>query len=82
VQLPQQDPASLATWWEHTTDKVPKQERRCFNGVCIYIVWNLWNERNRRIFQNVHMRAQQVASMTKDDIMRRHRAMSMGGQTI
>jgi hypothetical protein len=30
----------------------------------------------------VHMTAQQVASMTKDDIIQRHRAMSMGGQTI
>lgn len=61
------------------TSKVPKQERRRFNGVVIYIVWNLWKERNRRIFENVHKTAQQVASMTKEDIVQRHRAMVVAG---
>jgi hypothetical protein len=65
LQLPQQDLASIGTWWEEIASKVPKQERRRFNGVFIYIVWNLWKERNRRIFENVHKMAQQVASMTK-----------------
>jgi hypothetical protein len=30
----------------------------------------------------MHVTAQQVASITKEDIMQRHRAMTMGGQTI
>jgi len=51
-----------------------------FNGVVIYIAWNLWKERNRRIFENVHKTAQQVASMTKEDIVQRHRALAMAGR--
>jgi hypothetical protein len=27
VQLPQQDPATIAKWWEEAASKVPKQER-------------------------------------------------------
>ena len=41
VQLPQQDYACIAEWWEDAASKIPKQERRRFNGVLIYIVWNL-----------------------------------------
>jgi len=69
VQLPQQDPQCLATWWEDVASKVPKQERRTFNGVLIYVVWNLWKERNRRIFKNEHKTSEQVAYLAKEDIV-------------
>jgi hypothetical protein len=49
--------------------RVPKQDRRRFNGIVIYIMWNLWKERNRRIFENMAKTAQQVASLTKKDIV-------------
>jgi hypothetical protein len=45
-------------------------------------VWNLWKERNRRIFQNEHKTAQQIAFMTKEDTWQRHRALAMVGETI
>ena len=55
----------MAKWSEEEASKVPKQDRKWFNGILIYIVWNLWKERNRRIFENTHMTAQQVASLAK-----------------
>ena len=78
VHLPQQDPTGMAKWWEEAS-KVPKQERKRFNGILIYIVWNLWKERNRTIFENAHMTAQQVTSLAKEDIMQRRRAMNVAG---
>ena len=78
VQLPQQDPQCLA-WWEEVASKVPKQERRTFNGVLIYVVWNLWKERNRRIFENEHKTSEQVAYLAKEDIVQRRRAMCSAG---
>ncbi|KAG0515570.1 hypothetical protein BDA96_10G289700 [Sorghum bicolor] len=61
----------MAKWWGEEASKVPKQECKWFNGILIYIVWNLWKERNRRIFGNAHMTAQQVASvMAEVDILR------------
>ena len=79
VHLPQQDPTCMANWWEEEASKVPKQERKRFNGILIYIVWNLWKERNRTIFENAHMTAQQVTSLAKEDIMQRHKAMTFAG---
>jgi len=75
----QQDPTGIAKWWEEAASKVPMQDRRRFNGILIYIVWNLWKERNRRIFENEHKTVQQVASLTKEDIMQRCSAVSFDG---
>jgi hypothetical protein len=38
--------------WEKAVTVVPLTERKCFNGMVIYTFWNLWKERNRRIFNN------------------------------
>jgi len=67
MQWPQQDPTSIVEWWEQAASKIQKQDRKRFNGIVIYIMWNLWKERNRNIFENVHKTAQQVASLTKKD---------------
>jgi hypothetical protein len=45
----------------------------------IYTFWNLWKERNRRIFNNVTESAFQVAARIKDDIEQRKRAFASGG---
>jgi hypothetical protein len=79
VQLPQQEPQCLANWWEDVASMIPKQERRTFNGALIYIVWNIWKERNRRIFENEHQTAEQVAYLAKEDIVQRRRAMCIAG---
>ena len=42
----------------------------------IYIMWNLWKERNRRIFENMHKAAQQVAFLTKEDIVQKLKALN------
>ena len=78
VQWPQQDPTSIVEWWEHAASKIQKQDRRRFNGMVIYIMWNLWKERNRRILKNVHKTAQQMAFLTKEDIVQRHRTLNFG----
>jgi len=42
----------------------------------IYTFWNLWKERNRRIFNNNSESVMQVAARIKDDIEQRRRAFS------
>jgi hypothetical protein len=67
MQSPQ-DPPHLKAWWEEAAAKISKQEKRRFNGMVIYTLWNLWKERNRRIFQNVQESSWQVAFRIKEDI--------------
>jgi len=59
--------------------KVAKEERRGFNGLVIYTCWNLWKERNRRIFNNAQELALQVASRVKEDTAQRKRALQRKG---
>jgi hypothetical protein len=63
---PPDDHAGIAEWWETTASRVPTDRRRDFNGMVIYIMWNLWRERNRRIFDKIPSTAWQVAKRTKE----------------
>jgi len=67
--LPKQDHFSSSyRWWKKSRRKVDKRVRREFDGLVIYFWWEVWLERNRRIFQNINKTEQQVASFTKDDV--------------
>ena len=67
---------TLIQWWESTLPSIPKERRREFNGMAIYIMWNLWNERNRRIFDNKYSTALQVAGRAKEDLGQYRRAFT------
>jgi hypothetical protein len=49
IQLP---PAnySLKDWWQISFRALPKAQRRAKAVVLIYFAWNIWKERNRRVF--------------------------------
>jgi hypothetical protein len=72
----QQAPSQIISWWKHAASRVPRAEQRRFNGLVIYIFWNLWKERNRIIFNNAAETVLQVAVRIKEDIDLRKRAFS------
>lgn len=72
----QANPIHIKAWWEDTARKVPISERRRLNGMVIYTFWNIWKERNRRIFNNTSETVVQVAARIKDDIEQRKRAFN------
>lgn len=73
---PQAQPTEISAWWEEAAPKVSRERRRHFNGMVIYTMWNIWKERNRRIFQGMAMDARQVALKAKEDIDMRSRALN------
>ena len=79
---PTQDPPNLKSWWQEAASKIAKEEKRGFNGLVIYTLWNIWKERNRRIFNNIQESAMQVALRVKEEIEQRKRALAWGGTNV
>jgi hypothetical protein len=63
---PLKDPPHLKSWREEATTKIAKQEKRHLNGIIICTLWNKLKERNRRIVNNAHESAMQVALSSKE----------------
>jgi hypothetical protein len=57
---------SLYDWWTDLRSLCSRQSRRCFDGLLIQFWWNLWLERNNRIFQSQHRNVDQVVVAVKD----------------
>ena len=66
----------MRSWWEEVATKVSRSERRRLNGVVIYTFWNIWKERNRRIFDNKIETVTEVAARIKEDIEQRKIALA------
>jgi hypothetical protein len=58
---------SLYKFWRKCSMKIEKTQRRKFDGIMIYFWWNMWNERNKRTFQQQSLQPRQVALLCKDD---------------
>jgi hypothetical protein len=81
--LPQQAPANfgcISDWWEATAKIARETQRRDFNSSTIYIMWNLWKERNRRNFENKLLSAQHVAGRIKEDPVQCRRVLVFFGE--
>jgi hypothetical protein len=73
ILLPSVD-ASLGDWWITSLRALPKVQRRTKAAILIYIAWNLWKERNRRIFQGAFLTPQQVFHLMKEEMNLRQQA--------
>jgi hypothetical protein len=56
-----------------------KKTKRSRSGRLLYVIWNVWKERNRRIFQGVRKTYMEVAHIAHEDI--RQCALAFGVAT-
>lgn len=65
---PQDAPPRVASWFNKMEISLPKQEKRTLCGAILYTWWNIWKERNRRIFQGLERDELHVAMLAKEEI--------------
>ncbi|RCV33505.1 hypothetical protein SETIT_7G088000v2 [Setaria italica] len=64
----------IQRWWRRSMQSAPKDKRRTIAALLMYTCWNMWNERNRRIFQGKLASPFVVFSFIKEEISWRQRA--------
>ena len=67
VRVPEQG-LQIEDWWRNLLMHLPKKERRVAAGLLMYTVWNIWKERNRRIFEGASLPATRVVALIKEEI--------------
>jgi hypothetical protein len=63
--------ATLDDWWEAMLVGTDKKGKRSRSGRLLYVIWNVWKERNKRIFQGVRLTYLEVAHIAHEDIRQR-----------
>ena len=66
--------ANIEDWWFQSLQNMPKDQRRTKAAVIMYTVWNLWKERNRRIFEAKEVQPLTVLQLVKEKANLRFRA--------
>jgi hypothetical protein len=74
--------SSTNAWWDEIIDGKFADNKCRLSGRLLYVLWNAWKERNRRIFTGRRLTFIEVASLARDDITQRELAFAVNKQTI
>jgi hypothetical protein len=66
--IPGDDFHSTEEWWIAARKVVPKVIRRDFDTISILLHWQVWKERNARIFQNEFSTVERVLELIIEEI--------------
>jgi hypothetical protein len=68
--------SSLEVRWNQMLKGHSKKNQQRLASLLIYIVWNIWKERNRRIFEGVSALPARVLAIIKEEVEIRQIACS------
>ncbi|KAK1691773.1 hypothetical protein QYE76_008470 [Lolium multiflorum] len=73
---------SITEWWDDLISGKATKDQKRIRGRFLYVLWNAWKERNRRIFTGRRLTYLEVADITKEDVLQRDRAINGFGPAI
>jgi hypothetical protein len=59
---------NLELWWDSEIRGLPSQQKKQRAAILIYTTWNIWNERNRRIFEGKSATPARVIRLIKEEM--------------
>lgn len=74
VQVPEPD-VEIVDWWKNSLLHLPNCEGRVAAALLVYMAWNIWKERNGRIFDGVLLLASPVVVFIKKETGSRQAAL-------
>jgi len=79
IQVPTGN-SEIIVWWQKELAHLPKKTRRTKAAFMMYSAWNIWKERNRRVFENKQGSPTDVLHEIKMEVQTRK--MACGGPEI
>jgi hypothetical protein len=73
---------NLELWWNNEMRGLTTRQKKERAAILIYTTWNIWKERNRRIFEGKTATPVRVLQLIKDEIALRQRACEGGSAHI
>ena len=68
---------NVQEWWNSALQVPNAAKRNRVAAILIYTAWNIWNERNRRIFQGVVQALQRILGLIKEEMALRQQACEL-----
>jgi hypothetical protein len=76
--LPPALDVSVEDWWNNSLRGRSKDEARKVAALLIHTTWNIWKERNRRVFDGVALAAPSILFLIKEEMRLRELACGRG----
>nr|TKV97177.1 hypothetical protein SEVIR_9G477000v2 [Setaria viridis] len=67
ICMPAIDEDETETWWTRSLEPFSKKQRRSVTAYLIMTTWNIWKERNRRVFEGTSLRLTQVFDLIQEE---------------
>jgi hypothetical protein len=74
--------SSLQDRWNLTLKEAPKDCKQRLASILIYTAWNLWKERNIRVFGHVYALPSRMLALIKEEPNMRNMACGEAGRVL